>query len=52
MLQWLEEPESITTFFGLPQAIKKNEVIKKLEATFKPYSIVGKFLNQELGNWN
>ena len=52
MLQWLEEPESITTFFGLPQAIKRPEVIKKLEATFKPYSIVGKFLNQELGNWN
>lgn len=51
MLEWLEEPEQITEFFGLPNP-SRPETLKKLEAVFKPYTTVGKFLNQQLGNWN
>ncbi|QDZ18091.1 3'5'-cyclic nucleotide phosphodiesterase [Chloropicon primus] len=51
LLTWLEDPEQITGFFGLPKA-SETTVVKKLENVFKPYTSVGKFLNQELGNWN
>ena len=51
LLAWLEDPAEITTFFGLPKPTSDQKV-KNLESAFKPYTIVGKFLNQELGNWN
>ena len=51
LLTWLEEPDSIIQFFGLPST-SPPEAIKKLEGSFKPYTAIGKLLGKDLGNWN